>query len=281
MTHSDPGKGERIAKVIARAGVCSRREAERAIAEHRVRVDGTVLDTPAFVVPPGARITFDGKALPAPEPARLWRFHKPAGTVTSTRDPAGRPTVFDRLPADMPRVLSVGRLDIASEGLLLLTNDGDLKRRLELPTTGWTRRYRARVHGQVDPARLAALAKGVRIEGFDYGPIQATLERRTGTNAWLSVSLKEGKNREVRRVMEHLGLSVGRLIRVAYGPFQLGALARGALEEVSPKVLREQLGTAPRGGRKVGTARARPRPHKPRRRKGRDGNSHAHRRGPA
>ena len=252
-------KGERIAKVIARAGLCSRREAERLIAEGRVRLEGTVLSSPAVTVGPDAAVTVDGRPLPAAEPARLWRYHKPRGEVTSARDPQGRRTVFARLPEDMPRVNSVGRLDIGSEGLLLLTNDGALKRRLELPATGWTRRYRVRVHGRPDPGRLASLAEGLRIEGIAYGPIQATLERQSGANAWLEVALKEGKNREVRRVMAHLGLVVNRLIRVAYGPFQLGRLAPGKLEEVSAKVLREQLGDAPASAKKAGWARAKPR----------------------
>ena len=285
---SEAVTGERIAKVIARSGLCSRRDAERLIAERRVRIDGAVVAGPALNVTPDARITVDGTPLPAPAPARLWRYHKPRGVVTSARDPQGRPTVFDRLPPGLPRVISVGRLDIASEGLLLLTNDGALKRRLELPAGGWTRRYRVRVHGTVDPDRLAALAKGIRVGDIDYGPIHAALERQTGANAWLSVALKEGKNREVRRVMEHLGLSVNRLIRVAYGPFQLGRLAPGEVEEVPGKVLREQLDGTRTQERKVGTARAKPRPKKPGRRKAKRSRratgprgSDANRRGPA
>lgn len=290
MTGADTGMdaGERIAKVIARSGLCSRRDAERLITAGRVQVDGAVVKGPALNVTPAARITVDGDPLPAAAPTRLWRYHKPRGVVTSARDPQGRPTVFERLPLDLPRVISVGRLDITSEGLLLLTNDGALKRRLELPQTGWTRRYRVRVHGKVDPGRLAALAKGVRVGGIDYGPIHAVLERQTGANAWVSVALKEGKNREVRRVMEHLGLSVNRLIRVAYGPFQLGRLAVGAVEEVPTKVLREQMGGRQAAERKVGTARAKPRPKKPHRRKARSNSaarkpraSNANRRGPA
>jgi 23S rRNA pseudouridine2605 synthase len=235
-------QGERIAKRLARAGLCSRRDAERWIAEGRVAVDGKVLASPALTVTEASDIRVDGKKLPAAEPARLWRYHKPAGLVTTHRDEQGRPTVFDRLPPELPRVVSVGRLDLTSEGLLLLTNDGELSRALELPARGWLRRYRVRVHGAVDPARLAALEAGVTIERMSYGPIRAVLDREQGSNAWLTISLHEGKNREIRRVMEHLGLSVSRLIRIAYGPFQLGELPRGALEEVPRKVLREQLG---------------------------------------
>ncbi len=245
------GKGERIAKVLARAGLCSRREAERWIAAGRVAVDGKRLDSPAVAVAQEARVTVDGRPLPAPAPARLWRYHKPAGLITSHRDPQGRPTVFERLPDTLPRVVSVGRLDITSEGLLLLTNDGGLARALELPATGWVRRYRVRVFGTVDEARLPALEKGLRVGGVAYGPIRARLDSRRGGNAWLTVSLTEGRNREVRKIMEHLGLTVNRLIRVAYGPFQLGKLRRGATAEVPAKVLREQVGrlAAGLGGR--------------------------------
>lgn len=235
-------KGERIAKRLARAGLCSRRDAERWIAEGRVAVNGRVLDTPAVTVGPVDVIAVDGKVIAEAEHTRLWRYNKPAGLVTTHRDPQGRPTVFERLPEDMPRVISIGRLDLNSEGLLLLTNDGALARRLELPATGWVRRYRVRVHGEVDAARLVSLERGVTVEGVSYGPIKAVLDRQQGSNAWLTVSLKEGKNREVRKVMEHLGWPVTRLIRVAYGPFQLGTLAEGAVEEVAGKVLREQLG---------------------------------------
>ena len=285
--------GERVAKVIARAGLCSRRAAERLIAAGRVAVDGVILESPAVTVGPDNRVTVNGEALPAPAPPRLFRYHKPAGLVTTARDPQGRPTVFDRLPAGLPRLMPVGRLDLASEGLLLLTNDGALKRRLELPATGWTRRYRVRAFGRVRPERLAELAKGVRIEDTRYGPIAAHLDSQQGANAWLTMSLAEGKNREVRRVCEHLGLKVNRLIRVAYGPFQLGKLAPGAVAEVPPKVLAEQLGEPP-PARKVGTATAKPRPRKPGGRKraaprgaaagagpGGGTNSRAHRRRPA
>ena len=233
---------QRIAKVLARAGLCSRRDAERWIAEGRVAVDGEVLTSPAVTVTADSQIRVDGKPLPEAERARLWRYHKPPGLVTTHRDEKGRPTVFAALPAGLPRLVSIGRLDLNSEGLLLLTNDGALARRLELPATGWVRRYRVRVHGFVDPARLDTLARGTTIDGVSYGPIRATLDRQQGSNAWITLSLHEGKNREVRRVLEHLGYAVTRLIRLAYGPFQLGHLARGAIEEVPKKVLAEQLG---------------------------------------
>jgi 23S rRNA pseudouridine2605 synthase len=235
-------RGERIAKWLARAGVASRRDAEKLITEGRVKLDGRRVETPATFVAEGARVTLDGKPVAAPERTRLFRHHKPAGLVTTHRDPEGRETVFQKLPPGLPRLVSVGRLDLNSEGLLLLTNDGALARKLELPQNGWLRRYRVRVHGFVDEKALAALARGVTIEGVAYGAIEAGLDSRQGTNAWLTVSLREGKNREVRRVMQHLGLSVTRLIRTAYGPFQLGSLPRGAVDEVNAKVLREQLG---------------------------------------
>ena len=254
----EPTDKERIAKRLARAGLCSRRDAERWIADGRVAVNGRVLDTPAFTVGPTDVVAVDGTVIGEPERTRLWRYHKPAGLVTSHKDPQGRPTVFEKMPEDMPRVISVGRLDINSEGLLLLTNDGELARRLELPSTGWVRRYRVRVHGEVDPAQLLRLEKGLRVEGVDYGPIKAVLDRQQGSNAWLTVALKEGKNREVRRVMEHLGLQVTRLIRVAYGPFQLGTLPDCAAEEVPGRVVKEQLGEA-----KAGEAKPKARPVKP------------------
>ena len=239
---ADAPAPERIAKRIARSGLCSRRDAERWIAEGRVAVDGHKLASPAHLVTAASRIVVDGKPLPETEATRLWRYHKPRGLVTSHRDPQGRPTLFERLPAELPRVISVGRLDLNAEGLLLLTNDGALARRLELPATGWLRRYRVRVHGEIDPARLAGLAHGIEIDGVRYGAIQAALDSRKGSNAWLTFSLREGKNREVRRVVEALGGVVTRLIRVAYGPFQLGYLAPGAVEEVARGVLRDQLG---------------------------------------
>ena len=235
-------EGQRIAKVMARAGLCSRREAERWIAAGRVRVDGEAVISPAVNVSPDQRVTVDGKPLPALQPPRLWCYHKPPGLITSHADPKGRPTVFERLPGSLPRVVSVGRLDLTSEGLLLLTNDGALARTLELPTTGWTRRYRVRVFGTVDEDRLAKLEEGLALGRARYGPVHARLDSRRGDNAWLAVSLKEGKNREIRNLMEHLGLVVNRLIRVAYGPFQLGRLPRGRVREISAKVLREQLG---------------------------------------
>jgi 23S rRNA pseudouridine2605 synthase len=235
-------EGERIAKVLARAGLCSRRDAERWIAEGRVAVDGKLLTSPAMVVTEASVIRVDGKIVAKPEEARLWRYHKPAGLVTTHRDEKGRPTVFERLPPELPRVVSIGRLDLNSEGLLLLTNDGGLARKLELPANGWLRRYKVRVHGTVDTVRLKALENGVTIERVAYGPIRAELEREQGSNAWINVTLNEGKNREIRRVMEHLDLSVNRLIRLAYGPFPLGQLPRGAVEEVPRRLLREQLG---------------------------------------
>src|SRR5580700_9738137 len=213
---------QRIAKVLARAGLCSRRDAERWIAEGRVAVDGTVLTSPAVNVTEASDIRVDGKPLPEPDRSRLWRYHKPTGLVTTHRDERGRATVFSALPKELPRLISIGRLDLNSEGLLLLTNDGALARTLELPSTGWIRRYRVRVHGSVVPAALAALAKGVTIDGVRYAPIEAGLDAKKGDNAWLTVSLREGRNREIRKVMAHLGLEVTRLIRIAYGPFQLG-----------------------------------------------------------
>jgi 23S rRNA pseudouridine2605 synthase len=234
-------EGERIAKVLARAGVCSRRDAERLIAEGRVKLNGKTLDTPAVKVTAADKIAVDGRPIGAAEATRLWRYHKPVGLVTTHRDPAGRPTVFERLPPDLPRVISVGRLDLTSEGLLLLTNDGALARRLELPSNGWLRRYRARAFGRVEQAELDKLKEGLVVDGVLYGPIEAKLER-AATNSWITLSLTEGKNREVRRVLEALGLKVNRLIRIAYGPFQLGTLAPGAVEEIPRRVLKDQLG---------------------------------------
>ena len=234
-------KGERIAKVVARAGLCSRREAERWIADGRIAVNGKVLETPAVTVTDVDMVMVDGNPLPGAEKIRLWRYHKPPGLMTTNSDPEGRPTIFERLPRELPRVITVGRLDMMSEGLLLLTNDGGLARRLELPETGWARRYRARVHGHVDEARLANLAKGVTVEGVRYGQITAELESQQRSNAWLGIRLNEGKNREIRRVLAHLGLDVTRLIRTAYGPFQMGNMRRGDVDEIKGKVLKEQL----------------------------------------
>jgi 23S rRNA pseudouridine2605 synthase len=238
----DGARGERIAKFLARAGVASRRDAERLIADGKVRRNNAPVTHPATFVQPDDLIVVNGVPVEPPERTRLWRYHKPDGLVTTHRDPEGRPTVFQKLPPALGRVISVGRLDLNSEGLLLLTNDGALARRLELPATGWLRRYRVRVHGRPDPKALAALANGITVEGVRYGPIEAGLDSTKGENAWLSVSLREGRNREVRRVMTALGLPVSRLIRVAYGPFQLGNLGRGEVEEVPPRVLRDQLG---------------------------------------
>ena len=244
MSETDPaGGGERIAKFLARAGVASRRDAEKLIADGKVRLNNQTVMQPATFVAAGDLVTVAGQLVDPPERTRLWRYHKPEGLMTTHRDPQGRATVFDHLPKALPRVVSVGRLDLNSEGLLLLTNDGGLARRLELPSNGWLRRYRVRVFGAPTPALLTSLAKGVTVDGTRYGPIEAGLDSRKGDNCWLTVSLREGRNREVRRVMAHLGLSVTRLIRVAYGPFQLGLLARGAVEEVPGKVLREQLPT--------------------------------------
>ena len=242
-------KPQRIAKALARAGLCSRREAERWIAAGRVAVDGTVLDSPAVNVTSASRITVDGAPLAAASAPRLWRYHKPAGVVTTERDPQGRPTVFDRLPADLPRVMTVGRLDLNSEGLLLLTNDGELKRRLEHPSTGWTRRYRVRLRGRVTQEALDRLAMGVTVDGMRYRPIRASLDSQRGANAWLTMALDEGKYREIRIVCGHFGWTVNRLIRISYGPFQLGALAAGAVEEVPPRVLADQLGGSAERGR--------------------------------
>jgi len=238
---AEAGRGERIAKWLARAGVASRRDGEKLLSEGVVQVNGRRIDHPATFIQPGDVVQVRGKVVDLPERSRLWRYHKPEGLVTTHRDPEGRRTVFEALPPILPRVVSVGRLDLGSEGLLLLTNDGALARRLELPSNGWIRRYRARAWGDVDAASLARLSQGVVIEGVRYGPIEAELEVRKGENVWIAVALREGRNREVRKVLAHLGLQVSRLIRVAYGPFQLGKLERGAVDEVPGKVLREQL----------------------------------------
>ena len=236
-----------MAKALARAGVASRREVERLIAEGKVALNGVRLTTPAVNIGPRDILTVDGKPVAAAQPTRLFRYHKPSGLVTSHNDPRDRPTVFSALPPGLPRLISIGRLDLNSEGLLLLTNDGEVARALELPSGGWQRRYRARAYGRIDQARLDTLKEGITVEGVRYGPIEAKLDKAkegpTGANLWLTLTLAEGKNREVRRVLEALGLTVNRLIRLAYGPFALGTLAIGAVEEVGPRVIREQLAT--------------------------------------
>jgi 23S rRNA pseudouridine2605 synthase len=262
------GAGERVAKALARAGVASRRDVERLIAAGRVALNGQVLTTPAVKVEPGDILTVDGEVVNEPEPARLFRYHKPVGLVTSHKDPQGRPTVFAALPPGLPRLISVGRLDLNSEGLLLLTNDGGLARALELPETAILRRYRARAHGRITQEKLDTLKNGITVEGVRYGPIEARLDKAKegpqGANVWISVTLTEGKNREVRRVLEALGLKVNRLIRLAYGPFALGTLEVGELEEVGPRVIREQLAAhidpanLPKGDRTQWTAPKRP-----------------------
>ncbi len=236
--------GERIAKYLARAGIASRREIERMIEDGRIIVDGKKLASPAINITGKEIILVDGQPVGAPEAPRLWRYHKPAGVLTTNKDPQGRPTVFEKLPPDMPRVVTVGRLDFNTEGLLLLTNDGALARHLELPQNAWLRHYRARVHGAIDPGKIKQLAKGVTIEGIRYEPIKIEVdqEKQSGANQWVMVTIREGKNREVRKVLAHIGLDVTRLIRVAFGPFQLGKLPRGALEEVPPRILKSSLG---------------------------------------
>lgn len=234
--------GDRIAKVIARSGRASRREAERLIEEGRVTVNGKIIDRAALNVTDADKVTVDGKPLDAPEAPRLWLYHKPTGLVTTTKDEQGRPTIYDGLPEDMPRVMSVGRLDLNSEGLLLLTNDGGIKRKMELPATGWLRKYRVRVNGRPTDEMLQPLREGIVVDGQRYQPMTVAVDRQQGANAWLTVGLREGKNREVRRAMADIGLTVNRLIRVSYGPFQLGQMKPGEVIEVRPKIVRDQLG---------------------------------------
>ncbi|MCI5109129.1 MAG: rRNA pseudouridine synthase [Marivita sp.] len=241
MTQNPP-PGDRIAKVIARAGIASRREAEQLILQGRVSVNGKVITSPALNVTASDKVVVNGKVIGTPDEPRMWLYHKPVGLVTTTKDEQGRPTIFDNLPEDMPRVMSVGRLDLNSEGLLLLTNDGGIKRKLELPSTGWLRKYRVRVKGQPSDAMLEPLRKGMVIDGERFQPMIVSLDRQQGANAWLTVGLREGKNREIRRAMADIGLTVNRLIRISYGPFQLGQLKSGAVDELRRKVVRDQLG---------------------------------------
>lgn len=232
---------ERIAKIIARAGVCSRRDAERLIAEGRVKVNGVVLDTPAFLASFADDIRVDGKTIPKPESTRLFLYYKPAGLVTTAHDPQGRPTVFENLPPDLPRVISVGRLDLNTEGLLLLTNDGALSRYLELPSTGWVRTYRVRAYGKPSDDDLQALAEGITYEGVHYGPIDVQVDRGRGDNTWMTMKLTEGKNREIRNVTRAIGMHVNRLIRISYGPFELADMHEGEVLEVKPHALQREF----------------------------------------
>ena len=260
------GSPERLAKRMASAGLCSRRDAEKWIEAGRVMINGKLHTSPAHNVTADDEITVDGKALPKSEIPRLWRYYKPRGLIVSHRDEQGRESIFDTLPPDMPRVVSVGRLDLDSEGLILLTTSGDLSRHLELPTTGWSRKYRVRVQGRVDASLLAGLADGVTIDGVRYQGIKASLDRQGTSNAWLTMVLKEGKNREIRRVIEHLGYRVSRLIRVSYGPFSLNALEDGDIEEVRPAVLRDQLGLERvKTDGHAESGRAKPKPSRPNR----------------
>ncbi len=234
-------KGERIAKVMARAGLCSRREAERWIDSGRVQVNGKFINTPATIITDNDTVTVDGQNLPGKEKTRLFLYHKPTGLVTSNKDEKGRDTIFDKLPHGLPRLITVGRLDINTEGLLLLTNDGELSRHLELPATGWTRKYRVRAHGHTSQVQLDKLKKGIVHNKIRYKGIEATMENQQGDNAWVEISLKEGKNREVRNVMEAINMKVNRLIRVSYGPFHLGALPKNTVMEVKPQMLKEHF----------------------------------------
>jgi len=231
-------EGERLAKRIARAGLCSRREAETWIEDGRVKVNGKKITSPALNVTEKDAIMVDGKLLQESETTRLWLYHKPSGLLTTHKDPQGRRTVFEALPKGMPRVISIGRLDLNSEGLLLLTNDGTLARKMELPSTGWIRRYRVRVYGGITQSMIDGMKKGVAIDGVQYGSVETELDSQKGDNSWLTVALKEGKNREIRKIFEHFGCKVSRLLRVSYGPFQLGALPKGQIKEVTGKVLK-------------------------------------------
>lgn len=230
--------GERLAKRIARAGICSRREAEKLIEEGKVKVGGKTVKTPALNVTEADTIIVNGKPLQDKEPSRLWLYHKPSGLVTTHKDPEGRPTVFQAMPSDMPRVISVGRLDLTSEGLLLLTNDGDLARKLELPSNGWIRRYRVRSYGAVPQTMIDAMKKGLTIDGVSYGSVEAVLDSQKSNNSWFTVSLTEGKNREIRRIFEHFGCKVSRLMRLSYGPFVMGSLPKGEIKEVPARVIK-------------------------------------------
>jgi len=233
---------QRLAKYMAHTGVCSRRQAEEYIAQKRVTVNGEIVDTPAFNVEGSEQILLDGEKLPAIEKTMLFLYYKPVGVVTTHKDEKGRQTVFDMLPEGLPRLVSVGRLDLNSEGLLLLTNNGELSRELELPKNAWSRKYRVRVHGHIDEQKLKSLESGVTIDGISYGKVTINIDQKIGTNAWLTITLNEGKNREIRKLMKFIGLDVARLIRVSYGPFQLGSLKKGEVKQVPQKVLKEQLG---------------------------------------
>tara|TARA_Y100000766_G_scaffold282190_1_gene294999 strand:- start:34 stop:786 length:753 start_codon:yes stop_codon:yes gene_type:complete len=233
---------ERIAKKLSRAGVCSRREAERWIADGRIKVNNVILSTPATNVSEKDKILVDNIPLPKPSLSKIWRFHKPKGCLVTENDPKGRKTIFQILPKSLPRVISVGRLDYDSEGLLLLTNDGAISRKLELPSTGWLRKYKVRVHGIVDKSALLKIKDGIKLDNFKTGPIEASLEIQKGTNAWILIGIREGKNREIRRIMDHLGYPVNRLIRLSYGPFQLGNLKSGEVSEINKNVIKNQLG---------------------------------------
>ena len=240
--NTDSPAGDRIAKVLARAGIASRRDAEKMILAGRIAVNGTRIDRAALNVTTADKITVDGKPLTPPEPPRLWLYHKPVGLVTTTRDEQGRATIYDKLPPDLPRVMTVGRLDINSEGLLMLTNDGGVKRQMELPSTGWLRKYRVRVNGRPSDTQLEPLRHGLTVDRETFQSMTVTIDRQQGANAWLTVSLREGKNREIRRALQDVGLAVNRLIRISYGPFQLANLKTGEVEEIRRKVVRDQLG---------------------------------------